>query len=150
MGSVAQFPDFPTPEESTLKQLAFEQYCSRAGRHIGRISKSLGIPLADIERWANQEKWSQRRAAFRAERNEATLAELLAVLKQNELKNSKESALSFLKFCDAVEKLANKEVAKDLSRGGVHPPSLLKLTAAMERVQKIRADAYTVLDQERT
>ena len=145
MGDVAKLPDKgnDTYSEAELRDIACHEYVTRNDRHLMRIARLVGMPLAVVEQWRDEGNWILKRAEARKKIENEDASEIIRLLKEAGITDSREAAISTLQICVKAEGMVN--TCLDKNKQHPAPEYVDKVLSAMERIEKLRKEAFSRL-----
>ncbi|MCC6977000.1 MAG: hypothetical protein IT343_01670 [Candidatus Melainabacteria bacterium] len=144
VGEVAKLPDRNSAySDAELRVIAREEYVRRKDRHLNRIARLVGKPVSVLEAWRDEENWALLRAQAWQSEEDLAAAEIQKILKDAGVPDSRDAAISTLKACEKAARAVDNCLDKTAQHTA--PEYLDKILSAMERIEKIRKEAYTRL-----
>lgn len=104
----------------------------------------MGRSREEVERWAEEGKWSIRRAEAKKKKRESELSEIANHLSEAGLQDRRQSAIKQLSLCQRILQLAESGL-NEYGKAGIDPVTLERFTHAVEKVQKIQNGAFAQL-----
>ncbi len=144
LGEVAKLPDRNSHySDAELRAIARDEYVRRKDRHLNRIARLVGKPVSVLEAWRDEENWALLRAQAWQSEEDLAATEIQKLLKDAGVPDSRDAALSTLKACEKAAQAVDSCLDKTAQHTA--PEYLDKVLSAMERIEKLRKDAYSRL-----
>lgn len=144
MGNVANLPSNNDAfSESELKAIAMREYITKNDRHLGRIVKLVNKPLEVVNQWKLDGEWAAKRAEYKRKTKADDIQLITQLLSNAGVPSSRDAAISTLKACEKAARAVDNCLDKTAQHSA--PEYLDKVLSAMERIEKLRKDAYSRL-----